>query len=142
MVAAIIALPATAHADDSYQRFASPSGNIRCVLESRDTPRPIVMCQIADRTYPAAPGSTQNGAPCEPGSDLGRDFRLDQGKPAYLTCTYSALAPGPDPWSTLDYGQARSLGTLMCDSEPSGMRCTDTGTGHFFQVSRDSYQLS
>jgi len=25
--------------------------------------------------------------------------------------------------------------------EPTGMTCTDSGTGHFFRVSRESYQL-
>jgi hypothetical protein len=43
---------------------------------------------------------------------------------------------------TLDYGQkTRSLGAISCDSEQSGVTCTDTSTGHFFQVSSDSYQV-
>ncbi len=33
------------------------------------------------------------------------------------------------------------ISSITCDSEPSGMTCTDSGTGHFFRVSRDSYQL-
>jgi len=41
----------------------------------------------------------------------------------------------------LDYGQTRSVGTLSCDSEPSGVTCTDSSTGHFFRVSSDSLQL-
>jgi hypothetical protein len=45
------------------------------------------------------------------------------------------------PWPTLDYGQTRSLGAITCDSEPSGMTCTDAGSGHFFRLSRDSYQV-
>jgi hypothetical protein len=43
--------------------------------------------------------------------------------------------------STLDYGQTRSVGVMICASEASGVTCTDTSTGHFFRVSRDSYQL-
>jgi len=101
------------------------------------------MCQIGDHTYVTPPGSVTDstGGPCPSGSDLGRDFALFQGKPAYLTCTYSALGSGFGSWPTLDYGQTRSLGTLNCDSEPSGVTCTDTSTGHFFRVSRESYQV-
>ena len=134
-------LAAVAHADNNYQKFASSSGHIRCILDGQDSPAPQAQCQIGDHTYTAPPGSTADGGPCEPGSDLGRDFRLDQGKPEYLTCTYSALGSGFGPWPTLDHGQTRSLGTITCDSEPSGMTCTDTSTGHFFRVPRDAYQL-
>ena len=134
---------ATAHADDNYQQFASASGSIRCILDGQDTPLPIAMCQIGDHTYVVAPGLArdQSGAPCPPGSDLGRDFRLDQGNSAYVTCTYSALGSGFGVWPTLGYGQTRSLGTLTCDSEPVGATCTDVSTGHFFRVSRESYEL-
>jgi hypothetical protein len=139
--AAAIAMPANAHADNHNQQFASPTGNIRCILSDNDTPAPMVMCQIGHHTYLAPPGSTMDGEPCEPGTDLGRDFRLDQGKPEYITCTYSALGSGTGSWPALDYGQTRSLGTITCGSEPAGVTCTDRSTGHFFRVSRDSYQL-
>jgi hypothetical protein len=134
---------ATADADDNYQQFASASGNIRCILDGQDTPLPIALCQIGDHTYLVAPGLArdQNGGPCPPGSDLGRDFRLDQGKSAYLTCTYSAIGSGFGAWPPMDHGQTRSFGTITCDSESDGMTCTDASTGHFFRVSRESYQL-
>ena len=38
-------------------------------------------------------------------------------------------------------GPAPGVGTMTCDSETSGVTCTDTSTGHFFRVSRESYQL-
>jgi hypothetical protein len=41
----------------------------------------------------------------------------------------------------LGYGQTHSIGTITCDSEPSGVTCTDGSTGHFFRTSRESYQL-
>ena len=133
----------TAHADDNYQQFASASGHIRCILNGQDRPLPIAMCQIGDHTYSVAPGLArdQNGGPCPPGSDLGRDFRLDQGQSPYVTCSYSALGSGFGDWPPLDYGQTRSLGAITCDSEPARMICTDASTGHFFRVSRESYQL-
>jgi hypothetical protein len=66
-------------------------------------------------------------------------YRVDQGKQAYATCSYSAIGSGFGQWPALAYGQTRSLGALTCDSEPSGMTCTDGSTGHFFRISRDSY---
>jgi hypothetical protein len=42
---------------------------------------------------------------------------------------------------TLDYGQMRSVGAITCASEPSGVKCTDSSTGHFFRLSRESYEL-
>ncbi len=141
IAATTLPLAATAHADDNYQKFASPSGHVRCILSSTETPTPIAQCQIGDHTYVASPGIDEHGGPCPSGSDLGRDFRLDQGRPAYLTCTYSALGSGFGPWPTLEYGQTRSLGPISCHSESAGITCTDSSTGHFFQVSRESYQL-
>jgi hypothetical protein len=41
----------------------------------------------------------------------------------------------------LDYGQTYSRGAMTCESEPSGVTCTDTVTGHFFRISRESYEL-
>jgi hypothetical protein len=133
----------TARADDTYQQFASPSGSIRCILNGQDARLPIALCQIGDHTYAVEPGVArdQNGGACPPGSDLGRDFRLDQGQTAYVTCTYSAIGSGFGSWPPLAYGQTRSLGTITCDSEPAGMTCTDSSTGHFFRVSHESYQL-
>jgi len=43
--------------------------------------------------------------------------------------------------STLGYGQSRSFGTITCDSEYTGMTCTDSSTGHYFRVSRETYEL-
>jgi hypothetical protein len=43
---------------------------------------------------------------------------------------------------TIDYGQTRSAGQFACDSEPSGITCTDDSTGHFFGISRESDQLA
>jgi len=47
----------------------------------------------------------------------------------------------PLPWPTLNYGQTRSLGVISCDSEASGITCTNANNGHFFRVSRESYDV-
>jgi hypothetical protein len=39
------------------------------------------------------------------------------------------------------YGQRQSLSSISCDSELSGMACRDTGTGHYFALARDNYEL-
>jgi hypothetical protein len=41
----------------------------------------------------------------------------------------------------LDSAQAPYAGAIACRSEQSAMKCTDTSTGHFFRVSRESYEL-
>jgi hypothetical protein len=137
-VAATIGLATTAHADDNGM-FMSPSGNIRCNIGVANPGGPVVTCQIDQYTYEDPPTSQSS---CPDGGSLGSDFQLFQGKPANLSCSVSALNSGYfGPWPTLDYGQARSIGSITCASEPSGMACTDSSTGHFFRVSRDSYQL-
>ena len=142
-VATAVVLPATAQAENDYQQFASPSGNIRCLLLQHSGPAPVAMCQISDFTYSIPQGAAlnQDGGPCERDTVSGRDIRVDQGKRAYVTCSYSAIGSGFGEWPALAYGQTRSLGALTCDSEPSGMTCTDASTGHFFRISRDSYQI-
>jgi hypothetical protein len=141
--ATTLPLAAIAQADFSGQ-FASPSGNIRCDVSAEADYGPIAHCQIGDYTYVAPPGSERDsvsGGPCPSGSDIPNDFILEQGKAAYLTCHDSALDSGFGPWTTLAYGQTKSAGSINCDSEQSGVTCTDSGSGHFFRVSHDSYQL-
>lgn len=126
-LAAAVGLPATASADS--QNFQSPSGNIYCILDSAGA-----ACDISDYTYQPPP-------PPECGRHIawGSRFSLTPGKPAVMECHGDTLrVPGE---RTLDYGQRASAGTLSCSSDPSGMKCTDSGSGHYFRVSRDSYDL-
>jgi hypothetical protein len=131
-VAATIALPAAAHAVPEGS-FQSPSGNISCLMAVNNTGTVVSACQVQRHTY-AAP--TQKD--CQLGG-WGSQIGLDQGNPPSFECVGGELAVPPMP--TLNYGQTRSLGPLTCDSEPTGVTCTDSSTGHFFRVSRDSYQL-
>ncbi len=110
-VAATIALPPPAHASGG---FASPSGNIACDVFTRDDGTSFATCDISDATYVAPP------------------------KPAGSCHGDSNVVPG---LPTLPYGQTRSAGPITCDSEPSGMACTDASTGHYFRISRESYEV-
>jgi hypothetical protein len=141
--ATALPLAVTARADVTDE-FASPSGNIRCDVTTEADDGPLAHCVIGHFTYVAPPGSERDsvsGGPCEPGSDTPNDFLLVQGKSALMTCHYSALNGGFGPWPRLDFGHSRSVGAITCDSEQSGVTCTDSSTGHFFRISRDSYQL-
>lgn len=127
-VAATIGLAATAHADDTYD-FRSPSGNVGCKMSAGGA-----MCEIKDYTWFIArpAGYTMGGK--------GNRFILDVGR-APIAGDWHSDHEFPDGAATLDYGQKRVVGSITCDSEPSGVTCSDAGTGHFFRVSRDSYQV-
>lgn len=148
-LAATMTLPATAHADYDYRRFQSPSGDILCVmLRDHDNWDPAsygkghATCQVQDPTY-APPPPQYVGGDGRPSTcsllGWGGQFALAEGGPPHLDCVGGNLIwPG---LPTLEYGQAMSLGSITCASEPSAMTCTDTSSGRFFRVSRDSYQL-
>ena len=136
-VAATIGVAGTAHADEGTD-FQSPSGDVLCAMtvghdinDQAHYGKGAVDCQNLHRTYPQPP------LPDCPVA--GRSYDLVQGAPASLGCTGGLIADPASP--TLDYGQTRSVGTITCDVEPSGVTCTDSGTGHFMRLSRDSYQL-
>ncbi len=124
-VAATIGLAGTATADDEID-FRSPSGDIVCAMGTS-----AVVCQVLNHTYPQPPLPD-----CPLG---GREYDLFQGTPASLGCQGGVIVDPPPP--TLDYGQTRSVGMITCDVEPSGVTCTDSSTGHFLRLSRDSYRL-
>jgi hypothetical protein len=128
-LAAVWPAPARAEAGP----FQSPSGNIYCLLgiESDGTNR--ADCQVQQHTYPIPPRGD-----CHLGG-WGGQFSITQGGPVVLVCQGGMLTGPPLP--TLGYGQTRSIGTITCRSDPDAMACTDDSTGHFFRVSRDSYQL-
>jgi len=134
---------ASAQVDEGPVKFSSPSGNVHCVVDAQDGPTPTALCQIANKTFSVPPGSGlgQTGQPCPDDSGSGNDLRLDQGQPGFIRCSFAALSGGVGPWPVLEYGQSRSFGAITCESQPSGVTCTDTSTGHFFRVSRSSYEL-
>jgi hypothetical protein len=136
-VAATISLAGTAQADDEID-FRSPSGDILCAMsrghdinDQAHYGKGAVACQVSNHSYPQPP------LPDCPVA--GREYDLDQGTPASLGCQGGVVVDPPPP--TLAYGQTRSVGTIACDVEPSGVTCTDSSTGHFLHLSRDSYQL-
>jgi len=127
-VAAAAVLPAAAHADQSYQ-FQSPTGNVGCSLNPGGA-----TCEINSYTWfiPPPPDYLVGGR--------GNVFLLARGaEPA--AGVWHSDHQFPDGAPRLDYGQSRTAGTISCTSEPAGITCTDSSTGHFFRVSRESYRV-
>lgn len=141
--AALIGMAAPAHADNSYF-FLSPSATIGCAMQNDDRDgTAYAVCRIQDPTW-VAPASGVCQLASIPGSigQPGSDLQLRQGD---APCVGAHMRQLPDPrlgnFPTLDYGQTHTVGAITCDSEPSGVTCTDSSTGHYFHLSRQSYEL-
>jgi len=122
--------PAAAHYTGTGA-FQSPSGNITCALFSYGGDD-SVQCEVAEHDWVAPPK--------EPGCHLnwGSRFLLNHPAGALFAC-YGQDLPAPE--RTLNYGSTWSVGTITCDSESVGMTCTDSSTGHYFFISRQTWRL-
>jgi hypothetical protein len=116
---------------DGPSSFRSPSGRINCTLS---TPGGDITarCEVVEHTWVAPP-------PPDCHLDSGDRFYLTQGGSGVVGCYGQEF--GPAPQQTLGYGQSLSFGTITCVSEYTGMTCTDSSTGRYFRVSRDTYEL-
>ncbi len=132
---AILALGSAvrAAADPPADYFQSPSGNIACMLG--DGLNGGVACDVAEHTYEAP----SRPADCGP-TNFGDRIQLLPGQLPTMPC-HGDTVKNPGQEQTLDYGQTVSLGPITCESQSAGMTCTDSSTGHFFRLARDSYQI-
>jgi Family of unknown function (DUF6636) len=121
------AFPAVAQAE-----FQSPSTNIHCSLGQIVNGDVTVTCALAQHYWVAPPRSPN----CH--LNWGSRIELDQSGPAHFDC-YGQPMPTPD--QTLAYGGSISHGPITCYSEITGMTCRNNDNGHFFKVSRESYEL-
>lgn len=139
--AAAVSLAGPAHAR-TYDYFQSPSGNIGCEMINNDDGTAFAACKLKDHTWVAPVAPLTSGGDCE---YSGSDLMLLQGDAPcagfWPSQTFLLQQPQYGGLQTLAYGQTRSIGAITCDSEPSGVTCTDSSTGHFFRVSRESYEL-
>ena len=122
----------------SDYEFVSPSGNIVCTMYADNTG---ANCEVREHTW-AVPVSTHGpyGRACH-FSFGGLEFFVSKSKPGNLGCYEGGSKFDTPGLETLDYGQTYSRGAITCGSEPSGVTCTDTATGHYFRVSRENYEL-
>ena len=107
--------------------FTSPSGNIGCYID-----RESVRCDIQDRSWDPPP------PPKDCKLDYGQGITMSAGaEPEFVCAGDTALGGGEE----LAYGQSIAAGLLRCESEESGMTCTDSETGRGFTISQESYEL-
>jgi hypothetical protein len=133
-VASTLPLAATAQAvpDSKDYYFQSPSGNIHCGMH-QGVNNTRVECDIADHTWAAPPPPPS--ASCNPG-DFAAIAMWDEPR---FEC--SSGWDRAQPGETLNYGQTHTVGDFICESEPSGVTCTRTNTGHWFRIAQDSFEL-
>jgi hypothetical protein len=133
---AAVAQPAIARADTNGTfGFQTPSGNIACSLgpAERGGTNGFVGCEIGEHTYSAPP------RPPTCPQAWGDRFTLAQGGQPELACHGDTMRSAD--LKKLDYGETAFSGAIRCAIEPAGITCTDTSTGHFFRLSRESYEL-
>ena len=138
--------------------FASPSGNIVCVLAKGETAaHDSVRCDVLAHTWTLPPKPVD----CE--FDWSHGVYLEGGS-ASLTCSSDTVAseaavdntstwwlgrPGSQriavdsrgALAALAYGSSLRLGTVTCLSDTDGVHCTDAKTGHGFDIAKATYRL-
>jgi hypothetical protein len=133
-----LAVPATAQADPPGS-FQTPSGGIYCSMGEVKIGIGRLICEGGHGFMVG-----KNG--CEHLA-WGDRFSISQGEPVESHCHGDTIKPsysgkGPNPAvPILGYGQTRSAGTITCDSETTGLTCTDSSTGHYFFMSREANEL-
>ncbi len=115
-----------ATADSDF--FSSPSGNIACAMDSG-----FVRCDVGDRDWSPPP----RPANCPTETGYGQGINLHANGPASFVCGGDTTF---GDWSALPYGQYHANGGVSCNSEPSGMRCSNSD-GHGFTLSRQAYSV-
>jgi hypothetical protein len=111
-----------------------------CSLATGATP--VQPTPASRATVAATPAATVTVAapPEEPACHLnwGSRFLLNQPAGALFAC-YGQNLPALE--RTLGYGSTWSVTTITCDSESVGMTCTNSNTGHYFFISRQTWRL-
>ena len=122
--ALLLALPCLASADG--YGFMTPSGNIYC---NGSVEASQISCSIINRT--AGPPALPRPFNCS--AMWGHVFNLGPIGPATLSCSnppravnYTDIAP---------YGVSANFGAIFCQSESTGLTCTNP-QGHGFFLSR------
>ena len=136
--AAAIGSAGSAQANPYSEQFQSPSGDISCNLvnyppnDTHSFRKNFVQCDIANHSW-VPPQPPPPGRP-----DATSTFLLIRGQVPIVGYSPGTVGDGSP---MLDSAQAPYAGAIACRSEQSAMKCTDTSTGHFFRVSRESYEL-
>jgi hypothetical protein len=135
--AATIGLAGNAHATPFSVQFQSPSGDITCTMvnappgDTHSFAKNFAQCDIVNQSWvPPEP-------PPQGRADATASLVLTRGQLPIVGYSPGDLA-ATEP---VHYDQPISAGAITCDADQSAVTCTDISTGHFFRVSRESYEL-
>src|ERR1700694_276392 len=132
-VAALTALPASAHTGFTLYSFRTPSKNIYCLYNSADSTTPAFLrCDIRSHLHPAPrPHNCVEGV-------YGESVGMTKTGTAHVLCisdtTYNATA------HVLAYGTSWTRDGFRCTSRAIGLTCTNS-RGHGFFLSRESWKV-
>lgn len=122
---ALILLATPAFADD-FIYFHTPSDNIHCMLMSGDFEGARCDMLSLTQSFPKRP------VDCD--VDWGDAFQIGANdRQGYVLC-HGDTVISPDSME-LGYGDFVTLGDFTCQSEKTGMTCTNAG-GHGFAISK------
>lgn len=124
IAAAAMASAATAQAD-IIGDFKTPSGDVYCQLATIGDTGSVV-CEGGGPFHQPVPANC-HGA-------WGGRFSITQGQPPVSECHTDTIRSNQPMAPILWFGQTQSVGTITCDSELSGVTCTDSSTGRFFTM--------
>jgi hypothetical protein len=109
------------------------------------TPSGTVYCQMALSNGGVAAVACEGGGPqtgpkpdCASRFPWGDRISIVQGAAPESDCHTDTIRSNQPEAPILDYGQSRTIGQITCDSETSGLTCTDASTGHYFSMSREA----
>jgi hypothetical protein len=137
IAAVTIGSAGSSHANPFAEQFQSPSGDISCNLvnypptDKLGFGKNFVQCDIVNQSW-VPPRPPPEGRP-----DATSTVVLVRGQLPIVGYSPGTLAAA-DP---VNYDQPLSAGVITCSSEQAAVKCTDASTGHFFRVSRESYEL-
>ena len=115
---------------DTLLSFRSPSGNIGCSL-SDDAGSSGARCDIGEHTWSSPP----RPADCE--LDYGSGLSISDGLADFTCAGDTVLGSG----HVLAYKASIRFGAFVCDSDESGVTCSNTSTKHGFFLSRATYRV-
>jgi hypothetical protein len=93
-------------------------------------------CDIRKRTWSPPP----RPANCPNVVDFGQGLIVGRSGPARFVCAGDTSADPSAP--PLAYNTVTRVGEFECGSTTSGMRCTNSTTGHGFFISIQGYRIS
>jgi hypothetical protein len=128
LAAAVLALTAPGASAAKFKFFATPSGNIGCVMGGG-----AVRCDIKEKSWHAPPKPASCDVDWGFGVAVGRKH-----KASYVCAGDTVFQPGE---RTLGYGERQVKNRFRCTSKQKGIRCVNTKTKHGFFMSREKAKL-